>query len=121
MQGSPSELDKYAFDITQFEMKKASKPTHTIGSNGSLQGCKSTTIVPLYFNYSDCEDGDVEDSMFQVGEETLATVFLPNQIVVVKKLLHDAQAQEFNFGPNMKIMGKWVVELEQKVQALTDN
>jgi hypothetical protein len=39
----------------------------------------------------------------------------------VKKLLHDAQAQEFNFGPNMKIMGKWVVELEQKVQALTDN
>jgi hypothetical protein len=62
MQGSLSELDKYAFDITQYEMK--SKPTHTIGSNGSLQGCKSTTIVPLYFNYSDCEDGDVEDSMF---------------------------------------------------------
>jgi hypothetical protein len=39
----------------------------------------------------------------------------------VKKLLHDAQAQELNFGPNMKIMGKWVVELEQKVQALTNN
>jgi hypothetical protein len=39
----------------------------------------------------------------------------------MKKLLHDAQTQELNFGPNMKIMGEQVVEREHKFQALIDN
>ncbi len=55
-----------------------------------MQGCKSTISVPLDFNYSDCEDEDVKDSMFHVGDKTFATVFLLNQIVAMKKLLHDA-------------------------------
>jgi hypothetical protein len=74
----------------QFQMKKAFKPIHIVGSNGNMQGCKSTISVPLDFNYSDCEDGDAKDSMFHVADKTFATVFLLNQIVAMKKLLHDA-------------------------------
>ncbi len=89
----------------------------------AMEACRvvNPPFVPLDFSYSDYEDGDVKDSMFQVGEKTLAIVFVPDQVAIVKKMLHDARAQKFNFGPTMKIMGDYVVELERKIQALIDN
>jgi hypothetical protein len=94
---------KYAYDCTQLQMRKASKPSQTINNNYRLEGFKSTN-VPLGSSHHDVDYKDDEDSMFMVGVQfSVTTIFLPNQIKVVKKLLHVAQTQERILVPRWKI------------------
>jgi hypothetical protein len=60
--------------------------------------------MPLGSSQRDVDYKDDEDSMFMVGvQSNVATIFLPNQIKVVKKLLQVAQTQERILVPRWKI------------------
>jgi hypothetical protein len=60
--------------------------------------------MPLSSSQHDVDYKDDEDSMFMVGvQSNVATIFLPNQIKVVKKLLQVAQTQERILVPRWKI------------------
>jgi len=84
-------------------MRKVSKPFQTTNNIYRLEGSKSTK-VPFGLSHQDVDYKDDEDSMFMVGvQSSVTTIFLPNQIKAVKKLLQVAQTQERILVPRWKI------------------
>jgi hypothetical protein len=70
-------------------MKKATQATSGPKSNNcSLIGSKSNATLPPNLGYKiESNNGDDEGSKLVLGERNIATIFLPHEVVVVKKLV----------------------------------
>jgi hypothetical protein len=70
-------------------------------SNCSLSSSKLITLL-VNSNYNQSNITTEDDSLVFLGERISAIIFLPNQFLVVKKLLQETQAKENNFTPRVK-------------------
>jgi hypothetical protein len=68
-----------------------------------------------FATYNDCKDGDDEDLVLMLGKRNSATIFPPNQVTCVKKLLQEAKKKEGEYTHNMVVLGKKTTNLECKV------
>ncbi len=59
-------------------------------------------------------NGDDKGSKLVLGEKNTTTIFLPHEVVVMKKLLSHVEVAEKDLGPIMVGLGKEITKLEHK-------
>jgi hypothetical protein len=72
---------------------------------------------------SNCNQNNVttkDDLLVFLGERTFVVIFLPNQVIVVKRLLQKARYHKDNFTPIMAMLPKKTT-WQEKVQKLANN
>ncbi len=97
-------------------MKKAIQATsRPKNSNCSLIGSKFSATLPLDLGYKiESNNGDDKGSKFILGERNIIAIFLPQEVVVMKKLLSHAQVAEKDLCPTIAGLEKKIAKLERK-------
>jgi hypothetical protein len=100
----------YAHDCIMQQMKKTTQPPSS-----------KSIILLANSNYNQSNATFEDESFVFLGERTFVVIFLPNQVVVVKKLLQKARDHKDNFMPIMAMLAEKTTTLQKKVQKLAHN
>ncbi len=85
-------------------------------------GSKFSATLPLDSSDKiESNNRDDKGSKLVLGERKTTAIFLPHEVVVMKKLLSHAQVAEKDLCPRMVGLGKGITKLEHKAQALANN
>ncbi len=78
-------------------------------------GSKSSATLPPNSCYKmEFNNGDDEGLKLVLSEKNIAIIFLPHEVVIVKKLLSHAHVAKKDLGAIMANLGKETAQLERK-------